>query len=145
MKIALSIDHAGGPLKEAVAAAIVAAGHSVSDLGMCDDYPDSAVAAGRAVLTGVADRAIIICGSSAGVAVAACKLRGIRAATGHDTYTAAQCVTHDNCHVLCLGARVIGPAVATECVTAFCNAQFSNEERHVRRLAKIDEIERNPT
>ena len=83
----------------------------------------------------------LVCGSGAGVAVAACKLRGVRAAVGHDTYTAAQMVQHDDCNVLCLGARVIGPAIATACVRAFCQADFSGEERHVRRLHKIERIE----
>ena len=82
-----------------------------------------------------------MCGSGAGVAVAACKLPGIRAAVGHDTYTAAQCVQHDACNVLALGARVIGPMVAASCVRAYVTAEFSGEERHVRRLAKIDVIE----
>ena len=84
---------------------------------------------------------MIVCGSGAGVAVAASKLRGIRATVAHDTYTAAQCVGHDDCNVICLGARVIGPAYAADVVRAFAAARFSGEERHVRRLAKISEIE----
>jgi ribose 5-phosphate isomerase B len=142
VKIAVAFDHAGVPLREAVTDAVRAAGHEPIDLGTDDDYPDTALKAGDAVLDGSVERAIIVCGSGAGVSVAACKLDGIRAASGHDTYTAAQCVSHDNCNVLCLGARVIGPAVATECVKAFCGASFSGEERHVRRLKKIQEIER---
>ena len=142
MKIAVAFDHAGVPLKETVMEAVRASGNEPVDLGTDDDYPDTALKAGRAVLDGTAERAIIVCGSGAGVSVAACKLHGIRAASGHDTYTAAQCVTHDNCNVLCLGARVIGTAVADQCVTAFCGAEFSGEERHVRRLKKIADIER---
>lgn len=142
MKIAVAFDHAGVPLHDVVMEAVSAAGHEPVDLGTDDDYPDTALKAGNAILDGTVERAIIVCGSSAGVSVAACKLDGIRAATGHETYTAAQCVTHDDCNVLCLGARVIGPEVARECVQAYCRATFSGEERHVRRLKKIEDIER---
>ena len=86
---------------------------------------------------------MLVCGSGAGVSVAACKLPGIRAAVCHDHYTAAQCVSHDDCNVLCLGARVIGPAVAAELAQAFAGATFSGEERHVRRLGKISIMERD--
>jgi ribose 5-phosphate isomerase B len=143
VRIALAFDHAGVPLRDAVLTAVRAGGHDPIDLGTDEDYPDSALKVGHAVLDGTAERAIVVCGSGAGVSVAACKLRGIRAASGHDTYTAAQCVSHDDCNVLCLGARVIGPALAAECVRAFCAASFSGEERHVRRLKKIESIERN--
>lgn len=143
MKIAVAFDHAGVPLRDVVIEAVRATGHEPVDLGVDDDYPDTALKAGRAVLDHAAERAIVVCGSGAGVAVAACKLPGIRAASGHDTYTAAQCVSHDDCNVLCLGARVIGGAVADQCVRAFCGARFSGEERHVRRLKKIESIERN--
>ena len=84
----------------------------------------------------------MVCGSGAGVAVAACKVPGIRAACAHDTYTAHQCVEHDDVNVLCLGARVIGPALAADVIRAFLGAQFTGEARHVRRLGKIREIER---
>ena len=142
MKIGVAFDHAGTPLRDTVLDAIRETGHDATDLGTEDDYPDSALAAGQAITAGHADRAIVVCGSGAGVAVAACKLNGIRAAVGHDTYTAAQCVEHDDCNVLCLGARVVGPAVAAACVKAFTSAQFSGEERHVRRLQKVSEMER---
>jgi ribose 5-phosphate isomerase B len=143
MKIAVAFDHAGVPLRDAVVEAVRASGHEPIDLGVDDDYPDTALKAGNAVLDGSAERAIVVCGSGAGVSVAACKLRGIRAASGHDTYTAAQCVSHDDCNMLCLGARVIGSAVAEQCVIAYCGASFSGAERHVRRLKKIESIERN--
>jgi ribose 5-phosphate isomerase B len=83
----------------------------------------------------------VVCGSGAGVAVAACKIPGIRACTAHDTYTAHQAVEHDDVNVLCLGARVVGPAYAAEIIAAYARAEFSGEERHVRRLAKIQAIE----
>jgi ribose 5-phosphate isomerase B len=143
VRIALAVDHAGVPLRTTVLQAVIAAGHDVHDLGQHDDYPDVALSVGRAVASGEADRAILVCGSGAGVAVAATKLPGIRAATAHDHYTAAQCVTHDDCNVLCLGARVIGPAIATELTEAFCAARFSGEERHVRRVGKIAAMERD--
>ncbi len=142
MRIACAFDHAGTPFTEMVLATVAEAGHRAVDLGSCDDYPDSALRAAKAIHDGDADRAIVVCGSGAGVAVAATKLPGIRAACAHDTYTAAQCVQHDDCNVLCLGARVIGPVYAAACITAFLGADFTHEERHVRRLHKIAAMER---
>jgi ribose 5-phosphate isomerase B len=143
MRVAVGIDHAGGALLEAVTQAIRDGGHEPVDLGECDDYPDIALAMGRAIARGDADRGILVCGSGAGVSVAVNKLPGIRASVCHDHYTAAQCITHDDCNVLCLGARVIGPAIAAELTAAFCGARFSGEERHVRRVGKILELERD--
>jgi ribose 5-phosphate isomerase B len=143
VRIAIAIDHAGVPLLEAVTQAVIDAGHEPVDLGMRDDYPDTALDAGRAIAAGDVERAILVCGSGAGVAVAASKLPGIRASVCHDHYTAAQCVQHDDCNVLCLGARVIGPAIAAELTDAFCGARFSGEDRHVRRLGKILKMERD--
>jgi ribose 5-phosphate isomerase B len=146
MRIACAFDHAGFPLKALVLEIVTAAGHEPIDLGTDStepvDYPDTARAGADAVRNGEADRAVVVCGSGAGVAVAACKFPGIRAATAHDTYTGHQCVEHDDCNVLCLGARVVGPALAGEIIAAFLHAQFSGEERHVRRLGKIEAIER---
>ena len=145
MKIACAFDHAGFPLKPVVLATLEAAGHEPIDLGTWStepvDYPDTARAAGEVVRAGEADRAVVVCGSGAGVAVAACKLPGIRACTAHDTYTAHQAVEHDDVNVLCLGARVVGPAYAAEIIAAYAAASFSGEERHVRRLGKINAIE----
>jgi ribose 5-phosphate isomerase B len=145
MRIACAFDHAGFPLKPVVLATLEAAGHEPIDLGTHStdpvDYPDTAREAGEAVREGRADRAVVVCGSGAGVAVAACKMKGIRAATAHDTYTAHQAVEHDDVNVLCLGARVVGPAYAAEIIAAFARAEFSGEDRHVRRLAKIQAIE----
>ena len=113
MRIACAFDHAGFPLKQMVLETLQAAGHETIDLGTDStapvDYPDKARDAATAVLEGEAERAVIVCGSGAGVSVAACKFPGIRATTAHDTYTAHQAVEHDNINVLCLGARVIGP------------------------------------
>ena len=142
MRIAVAVDHAGVTLRDAVVDAVRGAGHEPEDLGCHDDYPDVALAVGRAVAAGDVDRGILVCGSGAGVAVAACKLPGIRASVCHDHYTAGQCVSHDDCNVLCLGARVVGPAIAAELAAAFCAAQFGGEQRHVRRLGKVKTIER---
>jgi len=143
VRVALAVDHAGVPLRETVLDAVLAGGHEVCDLGQHDDYPDVALAVGRAIAAGEAERAILVCGSGAGVAIAACKLPGVRAAVAHDHYTAGQCVSHDDANVLCLGARVIGPAIATELTAAFCAARFSGEQRHVRRVGKVALMERD--
>jgi ribose 5-phosphate isomerase B len=146
VRIACAFDHAGFPLKPVVLETLTAAGHEPLDLGTFStdpvDYPDVARLAADAVLDGRVERAVVVCGSGAGVAVAACKVHGIRAATAHDTYTAHQAVEHDDVNVVCLGARVIGPALAAEIVAAFALAGFSGEPRHRRRLEKIGAIER---
>jgi ribose 5-phosphate isomerase B len=146
MKIACSFDHAGFPLKQLVLATVSELGHEPIDLGTNStdpvDYPDTARSASEKVRSGEAERAVVVCGSGAGVAVAACKFPGIRATCAHDTYTAHQCVEHDDVNVLCLGARVIGPALAGDVIRAYLGAQFTGEERHVRRLGKIEAIER---
>ena len=152
MIVACSFDHAGFPLKRIVLDTVQLMGHEPLDLGTDStepvDYPERARVAAEAVRDGRAERAVVVCGSGAGVAVAACKVPGIRAACAHDTYTAHQCVQHDDVNVFCLGARVVGPAVATELIQAFLGASFTNEERHVRRLAMIqaieDEYQRHP-
>lgn len=146
MIIAVGADHGGYPLNEAVVAFLKKAGHEVRDLGthrgdLPDDYPDYAFQVGQLVQLGEAERGILICGSGVGACVAANKLKGIRACLCHDTYSAHQGVEHDNINVLCLGARIIGVELAYELVSAFIKAQFTGEERHVRRLSKIDAIE----
>ena len=126
-------------------AAVEAGGHEAIDFGLHStepvDYPDVAEKVSRAVSQGLADRGVIVCGSGAGVSVAANKHNGIRAATIHDEYTAHQAVEHDDVNVLCLGARVIGEELARELVARFLAATFTGEERHVRRLAKVQKIE----
>ena len=146
MIVACGFDHAGFPLRGRLLPLIEAEGHEVLDFGTDSpepiDYPDKALEVGKAVVSGQAERGIIVCGSGAGVSVAACKIVGVRAATIHDTYTAHQGVEHDGVYVLCLGGRVIGSEVAAEIVVAFLRAEVSDEERHVRRRAKVLEIER---
>ena len=145
MKVAVAADHAGFPHKARVIEVIRAQGHEAIDLGTSStapvDYPDFARAIGEAIQRGQAERGVLICGSGVGAAVAACKLRGIRAAVCHDTYSAHQGVEHDDMNVLALGARVIGPELVAELVTAYLGARFTGEERHVRRLAKIAAME----
>src|SRR3954452_10149987 len=130
MRVAIGFDHAGVPFQDVVIDAVRAEGHEPVDVGTKDDYPDTAMDVSRRVHDGECERGIVVCGSGAGVAVAACKLPGIRAAGGRDTYTAAQCVEHDNCNVLALGARVVGKMPAAACASLFVNARFSEEERH---------------
>lgn len=145
MHVAVSCDHAGYPLKDEVLRFVVAAGHEVLDFGTHSteavDYPDYAAAVARAVREGRADRGIILCGSGVGACVAANKVQGVRACVCHDTYSAAQGVEHDDMNVLCLGARIIGPALIAVLIAAFLGARYSAEERHQRRLHKILEIE----
>jgi ribose 5-phosphate isomerase B len=148
MRVAFSADHAGAALKDELIRRLGAAdlGHELIDLGgdgsdPNDDYPDFAQLLGEAIRDGRAERGILICGSGVGASVAASKMRGIRAAVCHDTYSAHQGVEHDDMNVLTLGARVIGPEPAVECSIAFLGATFSGEPRHVRRLAKVKAIE----
>jgi ribose 5-phosphate isomerase B len=145
MKIVIGSDHAGYALKAAMDPVLRSLGHEVLDVGAYDDkpsdYPDFAEKVGRAVLDGKADRGVLICGSGVGASVAANKLRGIRAGMCHDTYSAHQGVEHDDINVLVLGSRVIGVALAKDLVAAFLGAKFTNEERHVRRLAKVTALE----
>ncbi len=152
MRIAFAADHAGAALKDALLTRLAASGmgHEVIDLGgdgsdPLDDYPDYSRRIGEAVRDGVADRGVLICGSGVGASVAATKMRGIRSAVCHDTYSAHQGVEHDDMNVLCLGARIVGPEPAWECVVAFVGARFSGEPRHRRRLAKIEAIEAEET
>jgi ribose 5-phosphate isomerase B len=145
MKIVIGSDHAGFLLKNAMGDLLRSLGHTVLDVGAFNenpsDYPDFAEAVGRAILDGKGERGILICGSGVGVSVAANKLPGIRAAVCHDTYSAHQGVEHDNMNILVLGSRIIGKMLAEDLVKAFLGAQFTNEERHRRRLAKVHALE----
>jgi ribose 5-phosphate isomerase B len=148
MRVAFAADHAGAGLKAELIRRIGAAGlgHELVDLGgdgsdPTDDYPDFARRLGEAIRDGIVDRGILVCGSGVGASVAANKVRGVRAAICHDTYSARQGVEHDDLNVLTLGARVIGPEPAHECALAFLGASFSGEERHRRRLDKVLAIE----
>ena len=145
MKIVIGSDHAGFALKNAMGDVLRGLGNAVLDVGAFNenpsDYPDFAEAVGRAVLDGRAERGVLICGSGVGASVAANKLVGIRAAVCHDTYSAHQGVEHDDMNVLVLGSRIIGVKLAEDLVKAFLGAQFTNEERHKRRLAKIAVLE----
>ena len=148
MIIALGVDHGGFPLKKTVSETIEAENHEVLDLGTFDDtpvdYPDYAKCVTEALVNGQAQKGILICGSGVGACVAANKITGIRAGLCHDTYSAHQGVEHDNMNILCLGARVIGAALAEELVKSFLAAHFSGAERHERRLQKIAALEKMP-
>jgi RpiB/LacA/LacB family sugar-phosphate isomerase len=145
MHLAIASDHGGFHLKQEVLEFLETLGHTVEDLGTHDetpvDYPDTAKAVASAILSERVERAVLLCGSGVGASVAANKFPGIRAGLCHDTYSAHQGVEHDHMNVLVLGGRVIGPELAHELARAFVNAKESQEERHQRRLAKINAIE----
>ncbi len=146
MRIAVGADHAGYELKAPLVELLTGLGHEVSDVGAhqydpLDDYPDFSQAVAERVVGGEVDRGVIVCGSGVGACVAANKVRGIRAAVCHDTYSARQGVEHDDMNVLCLGLRVVGDELAKELVTVYVSASFSEEERHRRRLDKVFAME----
>lgn len=147
MRVIIGADHAGFSLKQELVTHLESEGHLVLDVGTDStepvDYPDFAAAVSRAVVSGEGERGIIVCGSGAGASIAANKITGARSAVVHDHYTAHQSVEHDDMNVLALGARVIGVTTATDIVDAFLGARFSAEERHVRRLRKVVELDRN--
>ena len=149
MRIAVGADHAGYPLKVEVVRFLEEEGHEVTDLGTHStdpvDFPMYARQVGQAVQLGKADRGVLVCGSGVGACVAANKLRGIRAALCHDTYTAHQGVEHDDVNVLCLGGRVVGPALAYDIVRSWLTARYIGTGRHKRRVDQILEIERSET
>lgn len=145
MRVAIGADHAGFALKQHLTASLTSQGHTVFDLGAHDeesvDYPEYAVAVAHAVVEGRSDRGIMICGSGVGAAVAANKVKGIRASVAHDTYSARQAVEHDDLNVLCLGSRVIGPSLAEVVARAFLDAQLIRKNRYLRRLAKVKALD----
>jgi len=147
MRVALGFDHRGVRLRHVVFAAVAEAGHEAVDLGVDTDavrvdYPDTARAVGEEILRGGAERGVLVCGSGAGVSIAASKLRGIRAAMCHDAYSAHQAVEHDDMNVLCLGSEIVGPSLAAELVQRFLAATFVGGGRYLARLRKVEELER---
>jgi len=147
MKVAFAADHAGWPLRARLLAELSALGHEVVDVGSAeivpgDDYPDVAVTVARAITSGRAERAVFVCGSGVGAAIAANKVLGIRACMCHDSFSARQGVEDDDMNILCLGARVIGEELAADLVKDFLGATFSGAERHRRRVEKIAALER---
>jgi ribose 5-phosphate isomerase B len=147
MQVAASFDHRGVKLRRTVLDAIEAAGHTAVDFGTDDDaervdYPDKALELGMALRRGEAERGVLVCGSGVGASIAASKIPGIRAAICHDAYSAHQGVEHDDMNVLCLGAEIVGGALAAELVRAFLGARFDGGERYLRRLEKVGELER---
>lgn len=146
VRVAIGGDHAGFLLKQELLPWLAPQVVELIDCGAFDseasDFPDFAVAVGNAVLSGRADRGLLVCGSGVGVSVAANKMVGIRASLCHDTYSARQGVEHDDMNVLCIGARVIGPELAMEVIRSFLGARYAPQERHARRVEKILRIER---
>jgi ribose 5-phosphate isomerase B len=147
MDVAVAFDHRGVHLRETVLETLRGDGHEIVDLGTDSDavridYPDKARELGEAILGGQAERGVLVCGSGVGAAIAACKMRGIRAAICHDVYSAHQGVEHDDMNVLCLGSEVIGPSLAADLVRAFLGATFDGGERYVARLRKVEAMER---
>ena len=147
MRVAVAFDHRGVHLRECVIETLSDGGHDVVDLGTDTDavridYPDKARELGEAILRGDAERGVLVCGSGVGAAVAACKMRGIRAAICHDVYSAHQGVEHDDMNVLCLGSEVVGPSLAGDLVSTFLGASFDGGERYVERLRKVEAMER---
>jgi len=147
MTIAVAADHAGFPLKVQILQQVRELGHEPLDLGTHStdpvDYPDYAEKVAHAITEKRADRGVLLCGSGAGICIAANKFRGIRAATCHDTFSAHQAVEDDATNTLCIGARIVGPSLAVELVRTFLNAQFSGADRHVRRIEKVKQFEAN--
>jgi ribose 5-phosphate isomerase B len=145
VKVAVAFDHRGVHLRDAVLDALTP--HEVVDLGTDTDavridYPDKAREIGEAILAGEAERGVLVCGSGVGASVAACKLPGIRAAICHDVYSAHQGVEHDDMNILCLGSEVVGPSLTRDLIDTFLAARFNGGERYVRRLKKIEDMER---
>jgi ribose 5-phosphate isomerase B len=150
VRVAAAFDHRGVHLRDKVLETVRALDHDVVDLGTDTDavridYPDKARELGEALTSGEAERGVLVCGSGVGASVAACKVAGIRAAICHDAYSAHQGVEHDDMNVLCLGSEVVGPSLAAELVTAFLGATFDGGERYVRRLEKVQAMERAMT
>lgn len=147
MKIGISADHAGFTLKEELTKDLRGAGHEVVDFGAHgldpnDDYPDFVAPLARAVAKGEVERGIALCGSSIGACIAANKVAGARAGPCSDNYSAHQGVEHDDMNMICLGGRIIGYALAWEMIQTFLGARFTGEERHKRRLKKVEALER---
>ena len=146
MRISVAADHNGYELKNEISDILKRYGHDVVDIGPhsldpLDDYPDFAKPLAKSVSSGETDRGIMVCGSGVGASVAAKKVKGVRAAVCHDIYSAHQGVEHDNMNILCLGSRIVGTEVVRELVSAFISAEYTNEERHARRLNKVIEME----
>jgi ribose 5-phosphate isomerase B len=146
-KLVVGCDHAGFPLKGPIVKTLQAWGHTVKDIGVYStdpvDFPDIAQKLSAEVTSGRSQRGIMVCGSGVGAAIAVNKVRGMRAALCHDTYSAHQCVEHDNVNVLCLGAGIIGPKLADEVLNAYLNARFASEDPDLkRRVQKLEQMER---
>jgi ribose 5-phosphate isomerase B len=148
MNLVIGSDHAGFPLKAPLVKLLQSWDYSVKDVGSFTpdpvDFPDIAILLAEEILKGRAERGIMVCGTGVGAAIACNKIHGIRAALCHDTYSAHQCVEHDNVNVLCIGAQIIGPSIAGEILKNFLTAKFSTEEEFRRRVKKLDQFDVMP-
>ena len=145
MKIVIGSDHAGFPLKGPLKETLISWGYEINDVGSFNpepvDFPDIALLLVEEIIKGNAERGIMVCGTGVGASIACNKIRGMRAALCHDTYSAHQCVEHDNVNILCIGAQIIGVSLAEEILHNFLNATFSTEEHFRRRVRKLDEFD----
>ena len=146
LKLVIGSDHAGFPLKGPLIKFLKSLNYSIKDVGSFNpepvDFPDIALLLADEVKSGRADRGIMVCGTGVGAAIACNKIPGIRASVGHDTYSAHQCVEHDNVNVLCMGAQIIGQSIAEEVLVNYLNAKFSTEDQFRRRVQKLDEFDK---
>src|SRR6266850_5943334 len=147
MRIGIATDHGGFSLKEELLSQLRAAGHEVVDFGAHhlsegDDYPDYVVPLAQAVAAGNVDRGVAVCGSGVGASVCANKVHGVRAALIEDHFSARQGVEDDHMNIICMGGRIVGPSVAWDLIEAFLAAEFSQAERHLRRLGKVASLEK---
>ena len=144
MKIAVGSDHHGFQMKEQVKAHLIALGHEVDDHGCHStdevDYPDVAVSVAEGVAAGATERAVLVCGTGLGMAIAACKIPGVRAAAVADPYSAERLQKSNNAQVLCLGAKVVGPEVATMLLDRWLESEFQGGDS-ARKVAKIDALD----
>ncbi|WP_274427431.1 ribose 5-phosphate isomerase B [Chelativorans sp. YIM 93263] len=145
MRIVIGSDHAGFPLKETVVDFVRSLGHEVEDVGSFDDkpvdFPDIARAVTHRIASGSAERGLLVCGTGVGAAIAANKVKDIRAAVCHDVHSAHQCVEHDNVNVMCIGAQIVGPWLAKDLIAAYLAAEFSSDEEFRRRVEKLAEMD----
>jgi ribose 5-phosphate isomerase B len=146
MRVGMATDHGGFGLKEDLRGRLVAAGHDIVDFGSHslnpgDDYPDFVTPLARAVAAGTVERGVAVCGSGVGASVCANKVRGVRAGLVNDHFSARQGVEDDHMNIICLGGRVTGPMLAWDLVQTFLAAEFSQAERHLRRLGKVAALE----
>ncbi|HEX6716473.1 MAG TPA: RpiB/LacA/LacB family sugar-phosphate isomerase [Pyrinomonadaceae bacterium] len=146
MRVGIATDHGGFQLKEDLIRRLKEAGHEVIDFGAHslnsdDDYPDFVIPLAQSMAAGKLDRGIAVCGSGVGASVCANKIQGVRAALIEDHFSARQGVEDDHMNIICMGGRTVGPSLAWDLAQTFLAAEFSQAERHLRRLGKVASLE----